>query len=260
MRGGGVAVEHDARTHHREVGGGRREDGRAVGEVHVGRTHARGGEGVDRGPEPLHLGPRRRRVHGVRRGEVREDTGDAQPRQVADGRAEAADVGRVEPEPRHPRLHLYMDAGGPAEGPRGPGERVRRRPRPDRDLEVARDGVGSLARERAAEDDDRSADTRVPELHAFLDGRDAERAGAGFDEGARRGDGAVPVAVGFDDREDLHAGTDELARRAEIRPQRPEAHLGDRGPTLVFEHGAAAEKGVPIANGSPPFHSDPLTC
>src|SRR5437773_678464 len=124
----------------------------------------------------------------------------------------------------------------------------------------ARAGVGGLARERAAEDDDRSADTRVPELHAFLDGRDAERAGAGLDEGARRGDGAVPVAVGLDDREDLHAGTDELARRAEIRPQRPEAHLGDRGPTLVFEHGAAAEKGVPIANGSPPFHSDPLTC
>ena len=108
--------------------------------------------------------------------------------------------------------------------------------------------------------DDRPPDTRAPELHALLDGGHTERGGAGLDEGARRGDGAVPVAVGLDDREDLHAGTDELARRAEIRPQRPEAHLGDRGPTLVFEHGAAAEKGVPIANGSPPFHSDPLTC
>src|SRR2546427_381350 len=116
------------------------------------------------------------------------------------------------------------------------------------------------ARARAAEHDDRPPDTRAPELHALLDGGHTERGGAGLDEGARRGDGAVPVAVGLDDREDLHAGTDELARRAEIRPQRPEAHLGDRGPTLVFEHGAAAEKGVPIANGSPPFHSDPLTC
>ena len=126
--------------------------------------------------------------------------------------------------------------------------------------EAEGDDGGGGGRRRLRQHEDGRVDAGVAQLGALLDERDPEPLRAGVERGARHRHRAVPVAVGFDDREDLHAGTDELARRAEIRPQRPEAHLGDRGPTLVFEHGAAAEKGVPIANGSPPFHSDPLTC
>src|SRR5438094_682118 len=89
---------------------------------------------------------------------------------------------------------------------------------------------------RTAEDDGGAPDTSPPELRALLDRGDPERGGARLDEGARRRDRAVPVPVGLDDREHLHARTDEVPGGAEIRAQRPEAHLGDRGPTLDVVH------------------------
>src|SRR2546426_496229 len=94
----------------------------------------------------------------------------------------------------------------------------------------------------SAEDGDRPPPPRPPELHAFLDRGDAERGGPGLSEGARRGDGAVPVPVGLHHRQHLHGRTDEVPGGAEIRAQRPEAHLGDRGSTLDFEHEEGARE------------------
>src|SRR5207244_11804823 len=123
--------------------------------------------------------------------------------------------------------------------PGRPGRRRQRLgcgPRPDGDLAVARDYGGLLARKSAPEHHDRAPDARPPELRALLDRGHAERRGPRFDEGARRRDRAVAVPVGLDDGEHLHPRTDELPGGAEIRAQRPEAHLGDRGPTLDVVH------------------------
>ena len=84
-----------------------------------------------------------------------------------------------------------------------------------------------LARERAAEDDDRRREPGPAQLDALLDRGDAERRGARRRRTRARRDRAVAVGVRLHDRHHGHARADELAGLAAVVAQGREAHLGD---------------------------------
>ena len=73
--------------------------------------------------------------------------------------------------------------------------------------------------QEVSEDEDRDVDASAPQLRAFLDRHDGQRAGASLESGAGDVDGAVPVGIGlYDGHEPVICGT--ALEGADIVPNR----------------------------------------
>src|SRR4029077_11940547 len=106
-----------------------------------------------------------------------------------------------------------------------------------------------LARERAAEDDDRRIDAGAPELDALGDARDAEPPRARVEERARRRDRAAAVRVRLHHSEHRDARSDELTHPAAVVAERPEADLGDGGSSGRLGQALCIPNGGPTVDG-----------
>ena len=120
---------------------------------------------------------------------------------------------------------------------------------PDRDREPVRDDVRFLARECAAEDDDRRVDARAPELDALGDAGHAESPRAGVEERARSRNRAVAVCVRLHHGEHRDARSDELTHPAAVVAERPEADLGDGGSSGRLGQAPCIPNGGPTVDG-----------
>src|SRR3954468_12789405 len=112
---------------------------------------------------------------------------------------------------------------------------LRTQDRVGRNLETVLSGEGKTVWEKVGEDEDRGADAGVSELGALLDRYDGQRIRAGFEDGARHGDGAVAVSICLYDGHE--AGAPGAAfKDADVMSDRPEVHLGP-GATWEFQGG-----------------------
>jgi len=111
-----VAVQAEPRAHHVEMGGGKMDHAGGVRQVQRDRPEARrrqprpkGGKGVDLlAGEGTLL---------VRARQVAHHPRQAQIRSVVQARQRRLQVGRIQPQPPHPRVHLQVDPHRPAGAP-----------------------------------------------------------------------------------------------------------------------------------------------
>ena len=137
------------------------------------------------------------------------------------------------------------------------------------ELEMQRNGLGKplveddeleprlardphLVRGRRAEYEDPRLGKRVPQRDRLADGRHAEHPRTAFERGAPGVHGAVPVAVGLDDRPEL-GRIEELSEHLRVVPDRSEVDGDVRAghePILAGEAARRRHEGQPSIDGS----------
>ena len=212
-----------------------------VRDVHAVRRDAGGARGLQHLAEARELCLRRRRIGLVGAREMRRDAGEAQPRARGDARQQTGRALGGHAEPAHAGIHLHVDTGADVEGvrsrlePVGLPVRVHHRLDAQRKRRARLRGVAD-----AGQQQQRGIDPVPPQLGGFGQHRDGEAATALLSQPPDHRDGAVPVGVRFDHRDDVAAAgprpeADEVAReRAEI----------DRGVAAIGAAPGAARKRV----------------
>src|ERR671938_442536 len=82
-----------------------------------------------------------------------------------------------------------------------------------------------LVREEVRQNEDRGGNAGTSELDTFCDGRNGQRAGAGFENSASDGDSAVTIGVGLHHRHEASV-LSAVHEDADVVPNRAEVHLG----------------------------------
>ncbi len=167
----------------------------------------------------------------IEKGNVGVKTGDLEMGQRRDAAHETGRVVERHPQAAQTAIHLYIDGRSRARRVRhgfGGLEIV------DRGDEIAREKRGNIARQKAAEDQDRRADAGRAHRHRLGDIARSQRINARVRQSVRTSHRAVTVGIGLDGGDDLHTRTDAARDFAEIMLQRTEV---DHGPGWLSHFG-----------------------